>query len=48
MPSHLGHSVGMLVTSAMAAGADERGAYDFVPLDENAARNALLDLALGE
>jgi len=40
--------VGMLVTGAMAAAADDRGAYDFVPVDEATARQALTELALSE
>jgi Protein of unknown function (DUF2846) len=40
--------IGMLATGALAAAADDRGAYDFVPLDEAAARQALAELVLGE
>jgi hypothetical protein len=39
---------GLLVTSAMSAAADDRGTFDFVPLDEGVARQTLSDLALSD
>jgi len=38
----------LLVTSAIAHAADERGLYDFIPLDEPAAQQALAELRLAE
>jgi hypothetical protein len=37
---------GMLVSSAISAGADERGLFDFTPLDEAAAQAAMHELRL--
>jgi hypothetical protein len=39
---------GLLVSSAMSAAADERGLFDFTPLDDAVAREALADLRLAE
>jgi hypothetical protein len=39
---------GMLVSSAISAGADERGLFDFTPLDEAAAQAAMYQLRLAE
>ena len=39
---------GMLVSSAISAGADERGLFDFTPLDEAAAQAAMYELRLAQ
>ena len=39
---------GLLVTSVAAAAADERGAYDFIPVDEATARQVLAEYGLAE
>jgi hypothetical protein len=39
---------GLLVSSAISAAADERGLFDFVPLDEATAQQAMVDLRLAE
>jgi hypothetical protein len=39
---------GLLITSVAAAAQDDRGFFDFVPLDETAARTALADLHLAD
>jgi hypothetical protein len=39
---------GLFISSAMSAAADERGLFDFTPLDGSAAGEALADLRLAE
>ena len=39
---------GLFISSAMSAAADERGLFDFTPLEDAAAREALADLRLAE
>jgi hypothetical protein len=39
---------GLLVTSVAAAAADERGAYDFTPVDEATAKQVLAEYSLAE
>jgi Protein of unknown function (DUF2846) len=39
---------GMLVSSAISAGADERGLFDFTPLNEAAAQTAMAELRLAQ
>jgi Protein of unknown function (DUF2846) len=39
---------GLFISSAISAAADERGLFDFIPLDEAAARDAMADLRLAE
>ena len=39
---------GLFISSALTAAADERGLFDFTPLEEAAAREALADLRLAE
>jgi hypothetical protein len=39
---------GMLISSAISAGADERGLFDFKPLDEATARAVMAELHLAE
>jgi hypothetical protein len=41
-------AAGALVSSAVSAAADERGLFDFTPLDETAARAAMAELRLAE
>lgn len=38
----------LLVTSAIASGSDERGLFDFIPLDDQAARQAMAELRLAD
>jgi Protein of unknown function (DUF2846) len=46
--SILGGGPGALVSSAISAAADERGLFDFTPLDDAAARAAMAELRLSE
>jgi hypothetical protein len=39
---------GALLSSAISAAADERGLFDFTPLDETAAREAMYELRLAQ
>jgi hypothetical protein len=39
---------GMLVSSAVSAGADERGLFDFKPMDEATAQTAMTELRLAQ
>ena len=39
---------GVLVSSAISAGADERGLFDFTPLNETAAQTAMAELRLAQ
>jgi hypothetical protein len=39
---------GLFISSAISAAADERGFFDFIPLDEIAAREVMADLRLAE
>lgn len=39
---------GLLISSAISSATDERGLFDFIPLDEVAAREAMADLRLAE
>jgi Protein of unknown function (DUF2846) len=41
-------AAGALVSSAISAGADERGLFDFTPLDDATARAAMAELRLAE
>jgi len=39
---------GLLASSAVSAAADERGLFDFVPLDDAAAQAAMAEVRLAE